>query len=163
MSEPPSRPALGPTLSHPTIGLAPPQVVVLEHSDNQKDTKTNKHKDKETQKSTNTKTKHDYSSHTVTLSLVASRKPRQTPKHKWIPDSTLKQDTWTASKSHFEQRCNDSSPKSIYWSNFRMRAHAPPRPLAATFLLPGIHRTFGKVMTRDAFDMSSNNGPDDSI
>ena len=54
MSEPPSRPALGPTLSHPTTGLAPPQVVVLEHSDNQKDTKTNKHKDKETQKQTNT-------------------------------------------------------------------------------------------------------------
>ena len=46
MSEPPSRPALGPTLSHPTTGLAPPQVVVLEDSDNQIDIKINKHKDK---------------------------------------------------------------------------------------------------------------------
>ena len=162
MSEPPSRPALGPTLSHPTTGLAPPQVVVIEHSDNQTETKTNKHKDKETQKQTDTKTKHNNSSHTVTLSLVASRKPMQTPKHKLILDSTLKQDTRTAPKSCFEQRCNDSLPKSIYWS-FRMRAHAPPRPLAVTCLLPGIHRTFGKVVIRDVFDMSSNNGSDDSI
>ena len=112
MSEPPSRPPLGPTLSHPTTGLAPPQVVVLQHSDNQADqkqtkTKTKKHTDKQTQrqniiiahilwhcllwlqenqgkrqninesltrKQRNTKTKHDYSSHTVTLSFMASRK-----------------------------------------------------------------------------------------
>ena len=80
MSEPPSRPALGPTLSHPTTGLAPPQVVVIEHSDNQTETKTNKHKDKETQKQTNTKTKHDYSSPTVTLSLVAQGKRQNTDK-----------------------------------------------------------------------------------
>ena len=72
------------------------------------------------------------------------------PKHKSIP----------ASKSHFRQWCNDSlhlfEKKKMYWSNFRtMDGSRTSTSSAATYFLPGILDTFGKMIIRNDFSMPS--------